>query len=100
MSEDDLMEQQWTDPDLRAVIEHLQSKEKPSPNLRRELPDMSLWLREWNRLEMRNGVLYRRRQDQGEIIYQLALPKDLRATVLKSLHDEKKKRTTVSRVRR
>ena len=86
--EDDLMEQQWTDPDLRAVIEHLQSKEKPSPNLRRELPDMSLWLREWNRLEMRNGVLYRRRQDQGDIIYQLALPKDLRATVLKSLHDD------------
>ena len=39
-------------------------------------------------MEMRNGVLYRRRQDQGEIIYQLALPKDLRATVLKSLHDD------------
>ena len=38
------MEQQWTDPDLRAVIEHLQSKEKPSPNLRRELPDIGLWL--------------------------------------------------------
>ena len=44
MSEDDLMEQQWTDPDLRAVIEHLQSKEMPSPNLRRQLPDIGLWL--------------------------------------------------------
>lgn len=88
LSEEDLMERQRADPDLRAVIEQLQTGEKPPPTQRRELPDIGLWLREWNRLEIRNGVLYRRRQDQGDLVYQLALPADLRATVLRSLHDD------------
>ncbi|KAJ8375581.1 hypothetical protein SKAU_G00061610 [Synaphobranchus kaupii] len=88
LSEEDLRERQRADPDLKAVIEHLESGEKPPPTLRKELPDVALWLREWDRLELRRGVLYRSRQDQGNMTYQLALPADLRTTVLRSLHDD------------
>ncbi|KAJ8356812.1 hypothetical protein SKAU_G00196060 [Synaphobranchus kaupii] len=88
LSEEDLRERQRADSDLKAVIEHLESGEKPPPTLRKELPDVALWLREWDRLELRRGVLYRSRQDQGNMTYQLALPADLRTTVLRSLHDD------------
>ncbi len=55
----------------------------------RDLPlTMSLWSKEWNRLELRSGVLYRRRQERGASHYQLALPTTLRDMVLRSLHDD------------
>ncbi len=50
--------------------------------------EVALWLREWNRFEFKNGMLFRRRQDRGSVLYQLALPVDLRETVLTSLHND------------
>ncbi|XP_058492814.1 uncharacterized protein LOC131464383 [Solea solea] len=45
-------------------------------------------MREWNRLELHNQVLYRRRQDGGRVTHQLVLPEELRAVVLQSLHND------------
>lgn len=53
-----------------------------------ELPELPLLLRELNRLELRNGVLYRQRQDGPNITFQLVLPKELRAIALQSLHND------------
>ncbi len=55
--------------------------------MRTELPDLPLLLRELNRLELRNGILYRTRQEGGNTLYQLVLPEELREMVLMSLHD-------------
>lgn len=87
-TEEEMREKQMADPDLRVVIEHKESGDTPSPSLRQELPNLALWLREWKRLELRNGVLYRTRQDRGQVTHQLVLPSELRDTALKSLHDD------------
>lgn len=45
-------------------------------------------LREISRLELKNGLLYRKRQCDNTTVYQLVLPRVLRSSVLTSLHDE------------
>lgn len=45
-------------------------------------------LREWNRLELRDGILYRRSFDCGDMIYQLVLPEQYRERALQGLHYE------------
>ena len=44
-------------------------------------------LREWNRLQLRDNILYRARQIQGQTHYQLVLPKKYRSEALIGLHD-------------
>lgn len=45
-------------------------------------------MREWTRFVLLDGVLYRKRQAGEVLTYQLVLPKEFRAAVLRSLHDE------------
>lgn len=66
---------------------HLELGERPSPTLRKELPGLPYFLKEWNRLEVKDGTHYRRRIDKDSITYQLVLPEELRSTVMSSLHD-------------
>ncbi|XP_073687797.1 uncharacterized protein [Garra rufa] len=87
LSEEDLVNRQRADPELKEVLEYLESGEKPLS--RKNLsPTMSMWMRQWNKLEVKNGVLYRKRMDQGRELSQLVLPEDLREMVLTSLHDD------------
>ncbi|RXN37405.1 Retrovirus-related Pol polyprotein from transposon 412 [Labeo rohita] len=87
LSNEELRKQQRMDPDLRVIIDCMEKNEKPSTSKDQSLA-ATLWTREWNRLELRDGLLYRKRQDQGSTLYQLTLPVALRGTVLKSLHDD------------
>ncbi|KAJ8286180.1 hypothetical protein GJAV_G00035430 [Gymnothorax javanicus] len=87
LSEADLRDKQRADQCIRHVISQIERGEKSPPTLRKELPDVPLLLREWNRLTLRNDILYRTRQKEGTTLYQLVLPEDLRDTVLMSLHD-------------
>ncbi|KAI7804787.1 hypothetical protein IRJ41_020325 [Triplophysa rosa] len=87
LSEEGLADQQRADPELRDVLECLESGEKPLARTSQS-PTMAVWIREWNKLEVKNGVLYRKRMDKGREISQLVLPNDLRETVLTSLHDD------------
>lgn len=82
-----LCDEQRADPVIREVVSFLESGEKPPPTVRKELPDLPFFLREWNRLELKGGVLYRKRQVEEFITYQLVLPEKLRPSVLTSLHD-------------
>lgn len=45
-------------------------------------------LKEMTRFELKNNLLYRRRQCDNKTVYQLVLPYVLRSSVLSSLHDE------------
>ena len=84
----DLKEKQRADPSLREIIFLLETGEKVPPTAKKELPDLPLLLRELNRLELQNDILYRKRKDNEQTSYQLVLPEELRATVLQSLHND------------
>ncbi|RXN13805.1 Retrovirus-related Pol polyprotein from transposon 412 [Labeo rohita] len=87
LSEAALAEWQGKDPELKMVIEWMESGTRPSTQ-RGQPPNIVFWLREWSRLELRNGVLYRKKQEHGAFHYQLVLPVGLREMVLSSLHDD------------
>lgn len=84
----ELRDKQQADVCIREVLKQLETGEKPPPSLRKELPELYLLLRELNRLEVLEGVLYRKRQEGAQSYYQLVLPEDLRPSVLTSLHDD------------
>lgn len=73
LSEDDLRCEQREDPEMNEVIGYLESSEKPISVKGKPL-NLVLWLKEWNKFEMVNGLLYRNRVDQGRVQRQLALP--------------------------
>ncbi len=85
--EDDLKEKQRADPVIHEVVRQLETGETISPSLRRELPTLPLLLREL-KLELQNGILYRKRHEGDHFQYQLVLPESLRSMVLTHLHDE------------
>lgn len=86
LSEDELKEKQRSDPAIEEVIAQIETGQTPPPTLRAELPELPLLLGEFNRLELQNGVLYRRKQDGPRTTFQLVLPQELRAMVFESLH--------------
>lgn len=88
LMKEDLVEKQRSDPVIREVIMCLESGEKPPPALRKEYSDLPFYLREWDRLELVDGVLYRRRRDGDAVNHQLVLPEDLRSFAVSSLHDQ------------
>ena len=87
-SEEELRKKQRLDPAINEVIVQMESGRTPPPTLKAELPELPLLLRELNRLKLRNGVLYRQRQDGPNVTFQLVLPEELRAIALQSLHND------------
>ncbi|KAK7159830.1 hypothetical protein R3I94_005997 [Phoxinus phoxinus] len=87
LSEAALAEWQEKDPELKVIVEWMRNGTKPG-TLRGQPSDLALWLREWSRFELKNGVLYRKKQENGVSHYQLVLPVGLRDMVLRSLHDD------------
>ncbi|RXN35846.1 Retrovirus-related Pol polyprotein from transposon 412 [Labeo rohita] len=88
LTKEELAEKQRSDPVIREVLTYLESGEKPPPVVRKEIPDIPFYLREWDRLEMKEGILYRRRQDGDSITYQLVLPEELRSFAVNQLHNQ------------
>ncbi|KAL4008013.1 hypothetical protein ACER0C_001865 [Sarotherodon galilaeus] len=87
LTEAELADEQRADQCIKHVISQIEHGDTPPPTVRTQLPELPLLLRELNRLELRNNVLYRRRQEGSQTTYQLVLPAELRNTVLTSLHD-------------
>lgn len=87
-SKDELAKLQRTDPVISQVIELLESGKLAPASLKSESPESRLVFREMSRLELKDGLLYRRRQCDNQSVYQLALPNVLKPSVLTSLHDE------------
>lgn len=88
LSHSNLEEKQRAYPSIRELVHQMETGDKISLTNREELPEISLLLREWTKLELINGVLYRKRRENDTLSYQLVLPVELRPFVLKSLHDD------------
>ncbi|RXN02811.1 Retrovirus-related Pol polyprotein from transposon 412 [Labeo rohita] len=87
LSEAEIAAKQRADQCIKHVISQIEHGDTPPPTLRNQLPDLPLLLRELNRFELHNDILFRRRQVGSQTAYQLVLPAELRNTVLTSLHD-------------
>lgn len=71
----ELRDKQNADPCIREVLRQVELEEKPPPSLRKELPELGLLLREWDKLTVLNSVLYRKQQEGAQTHYQLVLLK-------------------------
>ena len=83
---------QHDDNILRELVELVEKAQKPSRREQRKLAEKSkdfrIYISQWNRLCLRDGVLYRKRMtDEGEV-YQLVLPTTERPRALEGLHDQ------------
>lgn len=80
---------QADDPYISRIISFLVKATKPSPGeFRPEHPEVKVLLRQWCKLELRDGVLYRRWIDRSKPVYQLVLPKQFRPRALEGIHEE------------
>ncbi|XP_071478188.1 uncharacterized protein [Diadema antillarum] len=85
----DWPKEQRKDPVISKVITYVVSGALPPVGQRkREETEVQMLLREWDRLAMRDGILYRRRVVNDKQVWQLVLPRKYRQVVLESLHDE------------
>ena len=88
ISEEDLKQQQRADPAICEIIRLMETGESPPPAVKKELPDLPIFLRELNKLELKNNILYRKRQVVERTQYQIVLPEEFRGIVMSSLHDD------------
>lgn len=78
-------EYQSTDPIIGPVLRYFKQGRKPRSV---DDPDTSLLLQEWDRLCLKEDVLYRKRKIDGQTRFQIVLPSNLRERAIKGLHDE------------
>ncbi|KAI2647161.1 Retrovirus-related Pol polyprotein [Labeo rohita] len=81
---------QKEDPVIEPALHYKTLNRKPRRGERLEKgKDVMLLLKEWNRLVVKDGILYRQVKDfQGRSIAQLVLPEKMRLLVKTSLHDD------------
>ena len=81
---------QKEDPDIAPILHFKSRNQKPNHSERMDVAVSGrLLLKEWRRLVVRRGILYRRVRDcQKGVVEQLILPQKLRAAVKTALHDE------------
>ena len=77
------------DPSIARVKQLIDSGQKPSKKAARtECPDVRRYLRDWNKLKLKDNVLYRYTSVSGEEYDQLIVPTTIKDTILQSLHDD------------
>lgn len=91
LSKQELVDLQHADPDLNRVLFFVERKRRPSRRERnKESPSVLRFLRNWNKLSVRTGLLYRVFKDvfTRKKTFQFIVPAALRDVVLKGVHDE------------
>ena len=77
---------------MKQLYKECQTGEKPNgvrlKNLLKASKEMKTCLRDWDKLEIKDGILYRKKMDKTTEVYQLILPEKHRKEVLKGLHDD------------
>ena len=79
---------QQQDPGVGPLISFVTRKVKPKPHQIPQASDLVKLLRQFDKLFLQRGVLYRRTTHNGESRQQLVLPKALRNLALQGLHDD------------
>lgn len=89
MTRDDWYRAQREDSTLRRIISFMEQGQKPNFRYTKLEPlEVKLLLREWKRLELQDGVLYRKWTTHGTVLHQLVLPQKCRERALDGVHDE------------
>lgn len=88
ISEEELKQQQQADPAIYEILRMIETGETPPPAVKEELPELPIYLREMHKLELKDSILYRKRQVGEETRCQIVLPAKFRDMVLRSLHDD------------
>ena len=89
ISHKDLQTAQLNDPEISKVIHFLERCKKPTSVERaREPLGCRQYLRQWEKLQLNDGILYRMKTTAEGISQQLILPQQLRNTAMTSLHDD------------
>ena len=90
MTKQEIRAGQKEDPGIGSVLHFKSLNQKPSRSERVSGGgQMCLLLKEWRRLVIRDGIMYRRVQDdQRGVMEQLVLPERLRTSVKTALHDD------------
>ena len=76
---------QIEDTVMSELHRHIKQGTKPAKPC---LPQLEQYTREWSKLELRDGVLYRRNNNKSQTCLQLLLPEKLRDTIFSALHDD------------
>ena len=85
----DIVKLQQEDSVLSKVIPLVEMQEKPSNDeLKMYDKDVVLLLRQWDKLFIDDGVLYRKAQIDGSDVQQQVVPNQCRSQILHSLHDD------------
>lgn len=81
---------QKADPTVSRVVFFVDRKRRPSRRERdKETAPVMRLLKHWEKLEVKDGVLYRRSKDRvGKVRHQLVLPHSLRTVALRGTHDD------------
>lgn len=89
-SMEDIRKKQKADPTVSRVAFFVERKRRPSRRERdNETAPVMRLLKHWEKLEVKDGVLYRRSKDRvGKVRYQLVLPLSLRTVALRGTHDD------------
>uniref|UniRef100_A0A3Q1HDU2 Gypsy retrotransposon integrase-like protein 1 n=1 Tax=Acanthochromis polyacanthus TaxID=80966 RepID=A0A3Q1HDU2_9TELE len=89
MTDADWHTAQRADSSIARVIALVEKSVKPSlKECNAEPSDVKLLLKQWNKLELKNGVLYRKFNDEDSPVYQLVLPKQYHQRAMQGVHDE------------
>lgn len=89
MTSTDWVTGQSGDQVISRVKELVSSGQKPSKKAAaKEHPDVIRYLRDWNKLKLKDNVLYRTVSIDGQQYDQLTVPKGITDTILHALHDD------------
>ena len=80
---------QGDDPVISRVKQIVLSGQKPlSSELRKEDANVRRYIRDWDKLILKSGVLYRKMESEGQESHQLVVPASVKHIVLTALHDD------------
>ena len=82
----DWRRQQAKDPVIGKFLRYVTNNEKPDSGM--DGRDEKLFIKEFSRLKVQRGILYRCTEVNGEPKYQLVLPAEYRQLALKGAHDD------------
>ena len=80
---------QLDDPMISILYQAVKNREKPEKHCVDSYPDLKILLRDWEKLYIKDGVLYRRSHSStGEELSQLVLPSSQKEQLLTGLHND------------
>ena len=85
----DWQKEQKADSDIARVVHLRSSSSRPREEaLRKEPLTVQKYLREWGKLHLKGGILYRTATLDGQTVEQLVVPSSFRARAMRGIHDD------------